>query len=43
MSYFSEKEIADAPCKGSFLDVPLAIDGVVAFADKILIDVSDWV
>ena len=42
MRYFSEEEVANAPGEHSLLDVPVAIDGVVPLAGKVLVDVG-WV
>lgn len=41
--YFSEEEIANAPGENSFLNVPVAVDGVVAFASQVLVDVGGLV
>jgi len=38
VGYFSEQEVADCPAEHPFLDVPLAVDGVVPFACEVLID-----
>lgn len=43
IGYFSEEKISDRPSDQSLLDIPVTIDGVVAFASKIFVDILNGV